>query len=169
MTEKELVIVRTFRAPKTTIWKMLTEAQHLAHWWGPVGMEMKISKLDLQPGGIFHYSMTANGHTMWGRFTYREIEKPDRLVFISSFSDPQGNIAPDPFFGGKWPREVLNELTLAESAGTTTITLRGKPIHAAADEITLYNSHFDSMNKGFNGTFDQLEKYLEHVNIEVNG
>lgn len=160
-SQQELVITRKFNASKETIWKMFTEAQHLRHWWGPAGMELEVKKLDLRPGGIFHYSMTANGHTMWGIFTYREIEAPNRLVFTNSFSNPEGTIGPDPFFGGKWPKEILNELTLAETAGSTTLTLRGKPINASAEEMQLFYSHFDSMNQGFKGTFDQLEKYLQ--------
>jgi len=32
---------------------------------------------------------------MWGRFAFREIVKPQRLVYINSFSDPKGGVARD--------------------------------------------------------------------------
>jgi uncharacterized protein YndB with AHSA1/START domain len=58
---------------------------------GPKGMQIKVYKLELKPGGIFHYSLEApNGSTMWGRFVYRDIEAFERIVFVTSFSDEKG-------------------------------------------------------------------------------
>lgn len=32
---------------------------------------MGVSKLDLHPGGVFHYSMQSpDGHEMWGKFVF---------------------------------------------------------------------------------------------------
>lgn len=50
--------------------------------------------MDLRPGGVYHYCMRSpDGHDMWGRFVYREIVKPERIVFINSFSDEMGGLA----------------------------------------------------------------------------
>jgi uncharacterized protein YndB with AHSA1/START domain len=99
---------------------------------------------------------------MYGRFVYREIAAPGRLVFINSFSDAEGGImrAPFPQLGDRWPLEVLNNMTLTEKAGKTTLTLRGGPINATDEERKTFVSMFDSMRQGFGGTFDQLTAYL---------
>ena len=75
-------------------------------------------KFELKPGGMFHYAMAFQpGHEMYGRFVYREIVAPERLVFVNSFSDAAGGItrAPFPQLKDKWPLEVLNVMTLTES------------------------------------------------------
>ncbi len=88
---REFVITRAFAAPRELVWQAWTDAEALAQWWGPKGCTIRIVKLDARPGGVFHYAMQFKpGHDMWGKFVYREMVKPERLVFINSFSDPEG-------------------------------------------------------------------------------
>ena len=95
--KKELVITRTFNAPRKLVWKAWTEPERLTKWWGPKGMPISVHKFDLRPSGVFHYSMRApNGSDWWGKFVYREIMAPERIVFISSFSDEKENITRHP-------------------------------------------------------------------------
>ena len=160
---EEFVISRTFDAPRDLVWKAWTNAEALAKWWGPKGSTIRVIKLDFRPGGVFQYAMAFQpGHEMFGRFVYREIEAPGRLVYVNSFSDADGGItrAPFPQLGDKWPLEVLNILTLTEQDGKTTLTLRGGPINATEDERKTYVSMFDSMRQGFGGSLDQLDAYL---------
>lgn len=70
---------------------------------------------------------------MWGRFVYREITRPEKLVFIVSFSDKDGGITRHPM-SDTWPLEVINTVTSTEKNGKTTLTLRGGPINASAEE-----------------------------------
>jgi uncharacterized protein YndB with AHSA1/START domain len=160
----DFVITRTFDAPRDLVWKAWTEAERLAQWWGPKGCSIRVVKLDVRPGGIFHYTMQfqKGGPEMWGRFIYGEITAPERLVFINSFSDADGGITRAPFsqLNDTWPLEVLNVVTLAEQGGKTTLTLRGSPINATDEERKTFAGMFDSMQKGFGGTFDQLVDYL---------
>jgi uncharacterized protein YndB with AHSA1/START domain len=47
--------------------------------------------IDLRVGGIYHYGMIApDGSPMWGKFVFREIVAPERMVFVNSFSDEAG-------------------------------------------------------------------------------
>ena len=56
------------------MWKAWTDAKALKKWWGPKGFEVVSTKVDLKPGGIFHYLLRSpNGQDMWGKFVYREI------------------------------------------------------------------------------------------------
>lgn len=160
---EDFVITRVFNTPRDAVWKAWTEADSLEKWWGPKGCKLRVVKLDFKPGGIFHYAMEFQpGHPMYGRFIYREITAPERLVFVSSFSDEKGGItsAPFPQIKDTWPLEILNTVTLAETGGKTTLTLRGAPVHAKEEERKTFEGMFDSMQKGFGGTFDQLDAYL---------
>lgn len=161
--ECELVITRIFDAPRELVFKVWTEPEHLKMWWGPKGFAINVSRLDLRPDGIFHYSMrSADGHEMWGKFVYREIVAPEKIVYVNSFSDEEGNTVRSPF-SQSWPLEVLYTLTLSENEGKTTLTLRGGPINATEEERQTFVEFFDSMKQGFGGTFDQLADYLAKV------
>ncbi|MBH5318781.1 SRPBCC domain-containing protein [Paenibacillus sp. GSMTC-2017] len=161
--EAELVITRTFNAPRELVFQVWTQSEHLAQWWGPKGMKLEVKKLDFRPGGTFHYSMsTPDGFEMWGKFIYQEIVKPEKIVFINSFADAEGNTIL-PQFSSEFPIEVMNIITFTEQDGQTTLTLRGGPHNATAEQHAFYKGMFDSMKQGFGGTFDQLDAYLSKL------
>ncbi len=70
---------------RTLVWDALTKAEHLKHWMGPAGTTMDRVAVDLRPGGIFHYGMATPGGTMWGKWTFKEIVPPEKLVVIVAF------------------------------------------------------------------------------------
>jgi len=156
----EFVLTRVFDAPRALVFQALTHAEHLKHWWGPRGFVCVSGTLDLRPGGLFHYCMRApNGPEMWGKFVYREIVAPERIVFVNAFSDKDGNSTRNPWMP-TWPVEVLNTVTLSERYGKTIVTLRGRPVNATEEERATFAAGVESMRKGFGGTFDQLAEYL---------
>jgi uncharacterized protein YndB with AHSA1/START domain len=162
-TKDEFVVERSFEAPRKLVWQAWTEPERLAQWWGPKGASIRVAKHELRPGGMFLYSMQhPMGGDIWGRFVYREITAPERLVFVSAFSDADGGITKPPFpqLGDTWPLEILNTLTLAEQGGKTTLTLRGGPINASEAERKAYAGMFGSMQQGFAGTFEKLAQHL---------
>ncbi|MBI1938669.1 MAG: SRPBCC domain-containing protein [Ignavibacteriales bacterium] len=161
--QKELVITRIFDAPRELVWKAWTEPERLARWWGPKSFPIAVNKLDLRSGGIFHYSMQASpDNVWWGRFVYQEVIPPEKLVFISSFSDEQCGVTRHPL-SSTWPLETLTILTLSEENGKTLLTLRGYPINASEEERTTFESNFTSVQQGFKGTFEQLDEYLSTI------
>ncbi|CAG7627198.1 hypothetical protein PAESOLCIP111_02891 [Paenibacillus solanacearum] len=156
----ELVITRTFNAPRDLVFELWTKEEHLKHWWGPVGFTFTSAKLDLRPGGLFHYSMVSpEGHVLWGKFTFYEIVVPEKLVFANSFSNTEGDTVRPPF-SESFPLEVMNTFTFEEQDGITILTLRGRPYNATEEEIRFFGSMHESMHQGFGGTFDKLDAYL---------
>lgn len=151
---------RTFAAPRALVWQVYTDAEHLAKWWGPKGFTWIRGTLDLRPGGVFHYGMRApTGQEMWGKFVYREIVAPERLVFTNSFCDDTGTTVRAPF-NPNWPLEILNTVTFTEKDGKTVLAMVGSPVNATAEERAAFESMRPSMDQGFSGTFDQLDAYL---------
>lgn len=162
--EQDLVITRSFDAPRDLVFRALTDPERLGHWWGPKGFTWVGGALDLRPGGSFHYCMRSpDGQDIWGTWVYREIVPPERIVFVNSFADEHGNTVRAPF-SADWPLEILNTLTLTEEGGKTILTLRGGPINATEAERRAFERGRPSMRQGFAGTFDQLDAYLrEHI------
>ena len=99
------------------------------------------------------------GQEMWGKWVYREIAPPERLVFVQSFSDEAGNTTRAPF-SADWPLEVLSVVTFAEHGGRTTVTLRGVPVNATEAERKTFAAGYESMRQGWAGTLDQLAEHL---------
>ena len=156
----EFVISRIFDAPRELVFKAQAESERLERWWGAKGFTTRVIKLDFRPGGVFHYSMrTPDGHQMWGKFVYREILAPERIVFINSFADKEGNTIQAPF-SQTWPLEVLNTLTFSEHAGKTTLTIRSVPYKATKEERETFETGLDSMRQGFNGSLERLADHL---------
>ena len=160
LTGEELIISRTFNAPKELVYKAFSNAEAIVQWWGPKGSTLNVKKFDFAPGGVFHYNMEFGGRVMWGKFVYLEMSAPDRIVFINSFSDEEGNITPNAFIPG-FPAETLNIVTFIEHDGKTTLTFRGGPVNATEAQQGVYNAMKDGMQQGFAGTFDALAEYLE--------
>lgn len=158
--ERPFSIARLFDAPRQRVWRAWTEADRLAQWWGPKDFANTVARLDLRPGGHFHYGMrTPDGQQMWGRFVYREIVPPERLAFVVSFADENGEAVRAPW-DANWPLRVLNTLTLSDQADKTALLLEGLPIEASEAEHRLFAEMHASMQQGFTGTLDQLAAYL---------
>ena len=123
--EIAFTLERWFDAPRDLVWKVYTNAEHLSQWWGPSNFTWVKGTIDLKPGGMFHYGMRGPaGQIMWGKFVYREIAAPERLVFVNAFSDEHGGTTPNPWMP-EWPLETLNTVTFTEENGRTLISMRG--------------------------------------------
>jgi uncharacterized protein YndB with AHSA1/START domain len=156
----EFVITRIFDARRELVWKAWTEPERLQHWWGPKGFKIVSCKVDLRPGGVFHYGLQMpDGREMWGKFIYQEIVKPERLVFIVSFSDEKGGVTRHPFVPN-WPLETLSTVLFEEQGATTKIIVKWVPHSATEIERKTFEDGSQSMQQGWTGTFDQLAEYL---------
>lgn len=154
------VMTRTFDAPRDLVYKAWTEAERLEQWWGPKGFIVRVAKLELRPGGTFHYAMESPDHgTFWGKFVYREVLPPERLVFVVSFTDAEANPVRHPM-SPTWPLEVLSTVTLSEHEGKTTLRMESVPVNATDEERSTFQEGLESLRQGTAGALDQLAAYL---------
>lgn len=164
MTDAEWVLTRRVDAPRELVWKAWTEAERLREWFGPRGYTMTSARMDLRPGGMFHYCIRSQdgepgGTEMWGKWVFREIEPPARLTYISSFSDPDGGTTRHPL-APDWPLEVLGALELAADGASTVMTMRSIPVNVTADDLRRFREAHAQMDGGWKGTLEQLTAYL---------
>jgi uncharacterized protein YndB with AHSA1/START domain len=135
----ELVLTRIFNAPRELVFKVWTDPEHVAQWWGPSGFKTTIHEMDVRPGGLCRYSMRSpDGHDYPFDGHYLEVVRPERLV-------SEGTIHGVPSQG------VWTEVTFAEQGGNTKVTVhqvyafesaatRGAPIgwNQQLDRLTAY-------------------------------
>jgi uncharacterized protein YndB with AHSA1/START domain len=159
---EDFVISRVFDAPRELVWKCFTDPAHMQQWWGPKGAVVTQSKMDLRPGGTFHYRMEmADGTPVWGKMAYREVTPRDRIVFLNSFSDAAGGTTRHPM-APTWPLEMLSIFTFEDApGGKTKFTVRWSPHNASDEECKTFDAGHDSMRQGWGGTLDKLESYVK--------
>ncbi len=146
----EIVITRTFDAPRALVWKAWTDPKHIMQWWGPNGFSNASCESDLRVGGSFHLNMRApDGNTYPCQGIYREIEEPERIVYDSEADESH------PCGAGLPPRSVVT-VTFAERVGKTTLTL-----HTRFENV----AHKDAANEaGYSvGWEAALQRLAEHL------
>ena len=163
MPEQEFILSREFDASRTTLFDCFSTVEHLAKWWGPKGVAIVRPSLDFRVGGLFHYGMDwgKGGPIMWGRFEFREIVVPERIVFLNAFSNENAELTRAPFFDGKWPLEMLSTFGFEElGANRSRFTLNWTPHNATAEEIETFMANHASSASGWAGSLDKLDEHL---------
>lgn len=88
--DREIVIERIVNAPRELVWRAWTDPDQIAKWWGPNGFTTTIHEMHVRVGGVWRFIMHGPDGTDYpNRITYREIVKPERLVY--DHSDDKGN------------------------------------------------------------------------------
>ena len=99
MVEKmpdSVTIERMFPAPPDLIWKLWTQPEHFASWYGPAGSTVPVARMDVRVGGTRLLCMevqTPQGpRRMWFTGTYLEVAENQRLVYTDSMADEHGTV-----------------------------------------------------------------------------
>lgn len=144
--EQELVITRTFDAPRALVFEAWIDPRHAINWWGPRDYPATHMEIDARPGGRWRHRLrsTADGRELWHDGVFREVVPPERLVFTFSWEEE-----------GERGLENLVTVTFAEEGGRTRMTFRQTPFRSA-DERAGHEG-------GWTSTFDRLDGHLEHL------
>jgi uncharacterized protein YndB with AHSA1/START domain len=124
--DRTLRIERRFDAPRELVFDAWTRPEYLMQWYAPRGCTIQLVKLDARPGGRFHWCIhNPSFGDCWCVGVYKEIVRPERIVYTLATADSAGNEI-EPAQAGhdpRWPRESLVTVTLAEVRGATLLTL----------------------------------------------
>jgi uncharacterized protein YndB with AHSA1/START domain len=160
-TQDDFVISRAFAASVERLWTTLTSADQIGAWMGPPQTKTTNLKLELWPGGVNHTRFeTPNAPPFWGKFVYREVVAPSRLVWAHSIADEDGRIIRAPW-EPNWPLALLTTVVLEPvSDGDTQLTLTWSPVNATPAEQEAFAKARPSMQWGWGGSFDRLANHL---------
>lgn len=157
--EQEFVVERHFSAPRTLMFQVFTQLDHLKRWWAPQPYTLPICTIDLQPGGIWHYCMRGpSGQDHWVRNVYREIVSPEKLVYTSTFAEEHAN----PIEGIP---EHLTTIIFTQEADKTRVSARVHFANAADLKAALDMG----MLQGMNMTWDDLVEYVQELCTSEDG
>lgn len=132
---------------------------------GTKGGTFEVVKMDARSGGEFLGIQTSpdGNQVMWTKFAYQEVVEPEKVAYIRSFSDEQGNTVRAPF-SVIWPLEIMNNIMLEDDEGKTVLRLKGFPVNASAEEQEAYRGMAPKLQQDLEGTFDKLADYLAFLN-----
>lgn len=145
IADREIVITRLIDAPRNLVFRMWTDPNHVAHWWGPKGCTITIHEMNVAPGGVWRYTMhIPDGSNFNDRVDFIEVVEPERLVY-SHGSDDDESFTP-----------FHSTISFAEEEGKTRLTLR--LLAVSAEECAKLREM--GAIEGGNSTLDCLEEYL---------
>ena len=79
---ERLEIRRWFKASRDSVFRAWVEPEMVEQWWGPVGYQTKVERLDPRPGGSFFFVMTGpSGASCPMSGTYFAVVRPSLLAF----------------------------------------------------------------------------------------
>lgn len=91
-----LRIERTFDAPRSLVFKMWSDGQHMAKWSAPKGFTIPDAAMDFRDGGKWRCHMRSPDgvdHRVQG--VYREIVADERIVMTHAWLDEKGAPGPE--------------------------------------------------------------------------
>jgi uncharacterized protein YndB with AHSA1/START domain len=145
---RTLTLERTFNAPVKLVWEAWTQPEHIALWWGPKGMEIKVIEHDFRVGGKWKYVMPMpDGNEFISDGVYSEIVELEKIVTSANFKPMTAGVEMHALF--------------EENGDKTIFTF--KVVHPTEE----YCKQQEKMGfyNGWGSAFDRLEN---HVSTLVN-
>lgn len=159
----KFVINRSFETTPEKMFEMWTNPEHLSRWLPPTGFTMRIHSGEIKAGsGVFYSMSNADGTmTMYGRCEYRELTRPERVVYDQQFCDKDGKISRPPWTP-HWPLVMRATVSFAqEPDGYTRVTVEWQPQgDFTREDLAAFIAERSGMTQGWTGSFDKLEELL---------
>jgi uncharacterized protein YndB with AHSA1/START domain len=152
-SDREMVMTRVFDAPRDLVFEAHTSCEHVSNWWGPRKYEVASCDIDFRPGGtwrIVHRGPDGDEITFHGE--YREIVRPERIVWTFGFEGMPGTPGPE-------------TMVFEEHDGKTTLTTT-----SVFDSVEERDGVLESgMESGAVETYERLDEYLEALKSRATG
>jgi uncharacterized protein YndB with AHSA1/START domain len=143
-------IERRFEAPRELVFDAWTRPEFLLQWYAPRGCTVRFVEIDVRPGGRFHSCIrNPSFGDCWCVGVYREIVRPERIVYTMATADSAGNVI-EPVQAGhdpRWPRETLVSVTLADVGGCTLLTLEQNALESLAKHTGAHPSWLQMLDR----------------------
>jgi uncharacterized protein YndB with AHSA1/START domain len=135
-------MTRVLRAPRTHVFRALTDAGELPKWWGPTGFTTPSLDFVPQVGRAYRIAMQPpEGDLFYLAGEFRQVDPPERLVYTFRWEDP----TPE-------DRETLVTLSLRDAGEHTEIDF-AQGTFATEERRSLHQ-------RGWTDSFEKLDRLL---------
>ncbi len=147
-SDREIKTTRVFAAPRELVFRMWTEPEHVARWWGPNGFTNTIQRMDVRPGGVWQFVMHGPDGTDYQNLVrFIEVVEPERLVYMHG-----SDLDPDQF----------HVTVLFEKEGENNTRLSMRSVFRTSAERDEKVEKIGAI-EGMRQTLDRLGAYLSKV------
>ncbi len=145
---RELLITRMVKARREVVWRLWTDPDHLAEWWGPHGFTNPECSIEPWAGGELRILMRSpDGEEYLNVGTIQEAEAPKRLVFTIALLNRDGS-----------PQlQNLTTVDLADRGEATDVTVQVRVLHATTDA----GENPEGMRDGWSESLEKLAQAAE--------
>jgi uncharacterized protein YndB with AHSA1/START domain len=141
---QEIVITRSFDAPRELVFKAFTDPDAVRQWWGLNSTETVVDRLEARPGGQWRFlERDGDGNEFGFHGVYHDLEAPERIVYTFEFEGMPGH--------------VLLETLVFEDQGGRTLLTDTSVFQSVADRDGMLQS---GMESGADESFGRLDDYL---------
>jgi uncharacterized protein YndB with AHSA1/START domain len=141
-SDREIVLTRTFAAPRQTVFDALTQANHIVHWMKPTNMSLVTCEVDPRAGGSFRYVFQRpRGAKIEVRGTYHTVDSPRQFVYTETYDFS--------------PLKVGVTTALVEARGE--IVFKQTMVYSSKQER---DDDFDGVASSAGEVYANLERYL---------
>lgn len=149
----ELVVSRSFDAPRALVFRAWSSAEHMKRWFSPECYSAPEATIEFRPGGVFAVCMRSpEGQDSWTRGVFDEVSPPERLAFTA-----------DVIIGGE-PKVTVHTIVAftEEGAGTRMTVRQSYDIHDPE-----FTGAIDGAAEGWRTTLDKLEREVARIKAQA--
>jgi uncharacterized protein YndB with AHSA1/START domain len=141
---QEIVITRSFDAPRELVFKAMTDADAVRQWWGLASFETLVDQLEARPGGRWRYVQRESDGNEYGfHGVFHDLQAPERIVYTFEFEGMPGHV-------------LLETVVLEDQDGRTLMT-DTSVFQSVADRDGILQS---GMESGADESYSRLDDYL---------
>ena len=147
---QEIVMTRTFDAPRELVFKTTMDPDLIPRWWGPRYLTTTVDEMDVRPGGKWRYIQRdpeGNVHAFHG--VYHDIAAPERVVCTFEYEGVPGHV-------------LLQTMTLDEVGGGKTKLTMQSVFQSVADRDGMVQA---GMEVGARDMVDRIEELLAAARV----
>lgn len=142
--KQEIVMTRTFDAPRKLVFSTFADPKLIPQWWGPRALKTIVDKMDVRFGGTWRYvHQSTDGGEYAFRGVYHEVLAPERIV--------------DTFEYEGMPGHVMLETVVFEELDGKTKMINSSVFQPVGDRDGMLHS---GMEMGASETMDRFDELL---------
>jgi uncharacterized protein YndB with AHSA1/START domain len=147
--DREIVIARTFDAPRELVFDAWIDPKQIVQWWGPRGFTTTTHAMDVKPGGVWRFIMHGpDGTDYKNKIVFIEVVRPERLVYRHAGDEDSE------------PVRFHVTVTFAEQGGKTRLTMRS--LFETTEERDNVVNKYGAIEGG-NQTLERLAGHLAKI------
>ena len=140
----EVLVSRTFDAPRELVFRVFTDPNLIPQWWGPRYLTTTVDKMEVRAGGMWRFvQRDPSGSVYAFHGVYHEVSAPGRIVQTFEFEGTPGHV-------------LMETDTLEEQDGKTMLTTQSV-FQSVADRDEMLKS---GMEGGQDESYERLTELL---------